>query len=100
MRGQGQPEGSHGGGVEGHGDAAKEVQRLHAWRRQHQPHQGGNAADGGWSGAPAGHRGEGSGFIHSQINSGVITQLTEGVSNSSIAITAPTMADTSMLRGN
>ncbi len=38
--------------------------------------------------------------INSQINSGILSQLTEGVSNSSIATTAPMTADTSMGNSN
>ena len=38
--------------------------------------------------------------INSQINSGILSQLTEGVSNSSIVTTAPMTADTSMGSGN
>ncbi len=38
--------------------------------------------------------------INSQINSGILSQLTEGVSNSSIATTALMTADTGMGNGN
>ncbi len=38
--------------------------------------------------------------VHSQINAGIISQLAEGVSNSSIVPTTPATADTGARNGN